>query len=407
MYRKKECIAMLLAGGQGSRLHTLTKKVAKPAVPFGGKYKIIDFTLSNCINSGIDTVGVLTQYEPHSLNAYVGTGQPWDLDRLNGGVSILPPYQRGKNTEWYKGTANAIYQNERFINEYNPEYVLVLSGDHIYKMDYSKMLDQHKKTNADVTIAVLDVSLEEASRFGIMNCYEDGTIYEFEEKPKNPKSTLASMGIYIFNWDKLKTYLREDEEDKNSKNDFGQNIIPLMLKKGELLMSYKFEGYWKDVGTINSLWEASMDIISPKSNLSLDDDNWVIYSRNTGSPPNFLGAKSSVKHSLVSEGCEIDGDISNSVLFRNVTVGTNAKIDHSVIMPGAIIEDGAEIYYSIVASDAHIKANAKIGGSPEKFKKENWGIAVISSDITIDENVIVKPNQIIEESILNNKAGAK
>ena len=253
MYRKKECIVMLLAGGQGSRLHTLTKKVAKPAVPFGGKYKIIDFTLSNCINSGIDTVGVLTQYEPHSLNAYVGTGQPWDLDRLNGGVSILPPYQRGTNTEWYKGTANAIYQNERFINEYNPEYVLVLSGDHIYKMDYSKMLEQHKKTNADVTIAVLDVPLEEASRFGIMNCYDDGTIYEFEEKPKNPKSTLASMGIYIFNWDKLRKYLKEDEENKDSKNDFGQNIIPLMLEKGELLMSYKFEGYWKDVGNINSV----------------------------------------------------------------------------------------------------------------------------------------------------------
>lgn len=407
MYRKKECIAMLLAGGQGSRLHTLTKKVAKPAVPFGGKYKIIDFTLSNCINSGIDTVGVLTQYEPHSLNAYVGTGQPWDLDRLNGGVSILPPYQRGTNTEWYKGTANAIYQNERFINEYNPEYVLVLSGDHIYKMDYSKMLEQHKKTNADVTIAVLDVPLEEASRFGIMNCYDDGTIYEFEEKPKNPKSTLASMGIYIFNWDKLRKYLKEDEENKDSKNDFGQNIIPLMLEKGELLMSYKFEGYWKDVGTINSLWEASMDIISPESSLSLDDDSWVIYSRNTGSPPHFLGAKSSVKHSLVSEGCEIDGNISNSVLFRNVTVGTNAKIDHSVIMPGVIIEDGAEIYYSIVASDAHIKSNAKIGGCPEDFDKNDWGISVIASDITIDEDVIVKPNKIIEESILNNKAGAK
>lgn len=407
MYRKKECIVMLLAGGQGSRLHTLTKKVAKPAVPFGGKYKIIDFTLSNCINSGIDTVGVLTQYEPHSLNAYVGTGQPWDLDRLNGGVSILPPYQRGTNTEWYKGTANAIYQNERFINEYNPEYVLVLSGDHIYKMDYSKMLEQHKKTNADVTIAVLDVPLEEASRFGIMNCYDDGTIYEFEEKPKNPKSTLASMGIYIFNWDKLRKYLKEDEENKDSKNDFGQNIIPLMLEKGELLMSYKFEGYWKDVGTINSLWEASMDIISPESSLSLDDDSWVIYSRNTGSPPHFLGAKSSVKHSLVSEGCEIDGNISNSVLFRNVTVGTNAKIDHSVIMPGAIIEDGAEIYYSIVASDAHIKSNAKIGGCPEDFDKNDWGISVIASDITIDEDVIVKPNKIIEESILNNKAGAK
>lgn len=407
MYRKKECIAMLLAGGQGSRLYTLTKNLAKPAVPFGGKYKIIDFTLSNCINSGIDTVGVLTQYEPHSLNAYVGTGQSWDLDRLNGGVSILPPYQRGTKTEWYKGTANAIYQNERFINEYNPEYVLILSGDHIYKMDYSKMLAQHKKTNADVTIAVLDVSLEEASRFGIMNCYDDGTIYEFEEKPKNPKSTLASMGIYIFTWEKLKRYLKEDEENKNSKNDFGQNIIPLMLEKGELLMSYKFEGYWKDVGTISSLWEASMDIISPQSSLSLDDDDWVIYSRNTGSPPHFVGAKSSIKHSLISEGCEIDGSVSNSVLFRNVTVGTNAKIDHSVIMPGAIIEDGAEIYYSIVASDAHIKANAKIGSCPDESKKKDWGISVIASDITIDEEVIVKANKIIEESIFNNKAGAK
>ena len=304
MYRKKECVAMLLAGGQGSRLYVLTKNVAKPAVPFGGKYRIIDFPLSNCINSGIDTVGVLTQYEPHVLNAYIGSGQTWDLDRLRGGVSVLPPYQRGKASEWYKGTANAIYQNIPFIADYDPEYVLILSGDHIYKMDYNKMLRQHKETGADATIAVLDVPLSEASRFGIMNCKPDGTIYEFEEKPKEPKSTLASMGIYIFSWKKLRKYLEEDEANSKSSNDFGKDIIPAMLANGEKMVSYRFEGYWKDVGTIESLWEANMDLLSPNSGLQLSDDSWKIYGRTTGSPPHFTSKQAKVTHTLLSEGCE-------------------------------------------------------------------------------------------------------
>ena len=305
MYRKKECVAMLLAGGQGSRLYVLTTKVAKPAVPFGGKYRIIDFPLSNCVNSGIDTVGVLTQYEPHALNAYIGSGQTWDLDRMRGGVYTLPPYQRGKGADWYKGTANAIYQNIAFIEEYDPDYVLILSGDHIYKMNYNKMLQHHKKMGADATIAVMDVPMDEASRFGIMNCHEDGTIYEFEEKPKHPKSTLASMGIYIFTWKKLRQYLIDDENNPNSSNDFGKDIIPAMLNANEKLVAYRFEGYWKDVGTIESLWEANMDLLSPKSGLNLSDDTWKIYGRNNGAPPHFTSKQSKVTHSLVSEGCEI------------------------------------------------------------------------------------------------------
>ena len=294
---------MLLAGGRGSRLYVLTKKVAKPAVPFGGKYRIIDFPLSNCVNSGIDTVGVLTQYEPHVLNAYIGSGQTWDLDRLRGGVYVLPPYE-SKKTEWYKGTANAIYQNIQFLEDYDPEYVLILSGDHIYKMDYNKMLQQHKETGADATIAVLDVPLSEASRFGIMNCKPDGTIYEFEEKPKEPKSTLASMGIYIFTWKKLKEYLINDEANEQSSNDFGKDIIPAMLNNGEKLVSYRFKGYWKDVGTIESLWEANMDLLSPNSGLQLSDDSWKIYGRTTGSPPHFTSKQAKVTHTLLSEGCE-------------------------------------------------------------------------------------------------------
>ena len=281
MVRKKECVAMLLAGGRGSRLYVLTTKVAKPAVPFGGKYRIIDFPLSNCVNSGIDTIGVLTQYEPHELNVYLANGQTWDLDRLNGGVSVLSPYENGSGSEWYKGTANAIYQNIGFIDEYDPEYVLILSGDHIYKMDYDKMLDQHKDKNAAATIAVLNVTLEEAKRFGIMNCNPDGSIYEFEEKPAHPKSTLASMGIYIFTWSKLRKYLIDDENDPNSSNDFGKNIIPAMLANGENLQTYQFDGYWKDVGTIESLWEANMDLLSPNSGLDLEDDDWRIYGRTT------------------------------------------------------------------------------------------------------------------------------
>lgn len=378
---------MLLAGGQGSRLYVLTTKVAKPAVPFGGKYKIIDFPLSNCINSGIDTVGVLTQYEPHALNAYVGSGQPWDLDRVSGGVYILPPYQKGKASEWYKGTANAIYQNIGFVDEYDPEYVVILSGDHIYKMDYSKMLAQHKAKKAAATIAVIDVPMSEASRFGIMNCNEDGSIYEFEEKPKNPKSTLASMGIYIFTWKKLREFLINDEAKPGSSNDFGKDIIPAMLAAGEQMQSYRFDGYWKDVGTIESLWEANMDLLSTKSGLNLDDDDWKIYGRNTGAPPHFASVDSHITHSLVSEGCEIYGDVSESVLFSDVTVGRGAQVEYSILMPGAIVEEGAIVRYAIVAEGATIAAGAEVGQSPADGLIENWGVAVVAGGVRVGRGV--------------------
>ena len=398
MYRKKECVAMLLAGGQGSRLYVLTKNVAKPAVPFGGKYRIIDFPLSNCINSGIDTVGVLTQYEPHVLNAYIGAGQTWDLDRLRGGVSVLPPYQ-GKTSEWYKGTANAIYQNIPFIADYDPEYVLILSGDHIYKMDYNKMLQQHKDTGADATIAVLDVPMSEASRFGIMNCKPDGTIYEFEEKPKQPKSTLASMGIYIFSWKKLRKYLEEDEANPQSSNDFGKDIIPAMLANGEKMVSYRFEGYWKDVGTIESLWEANMDLLSPNSGLALSDDNWKIYGRTTGSPPHFTAKGAKVQHTLLSEGCEIAGNVSESVLFSDVKVAKNAKVEYSILMPGAVVEEGASVRYAIVASGAVIAKGAQIGEGPSDCDVDKWGVAVVAENVRIGENVKLAAKEMAGEDI--------
>ena len=399
MYRKKECVAMLLAGGQGSRLYVLTKKVAKPAVPFGGKYRIIDFPLSNCVNSGIDTVGVLTQYEPHVLNAYIGSGQTWDLDRLRGGVSVLPPYQRGKASEWYKGTANAIYQNIPFIADYDPEYVLILSGDHIYKMDYNKMLQQHKETGADATIAVLDVPLSEASRFGIMNCKPDGTIYEFEEKPKEPKSTLASMGIYIFSWKKLRKYLEEDEANSKSSNDFGKDIIPAMLANGEKMVSYRFEGYWKDVGTIESLWEANMDLLSPNSGLNLSDDSWKIYGRTTGSPPHFTAKGAKVQHTLLSEGCEIAGNVSESVLFSDVKVAKNANVEYSILMPGAVVEEGANVRYAIVASGAVIAKGASIGAGPSECDVDKWGVAVVAENVRIGENVKLAAKEMADEDI--------
>ena len=399
MYRKKECVAMLLAGGQGSRLYVLTKNVAKPAVPFGGKYRIIDFPLSNCINSGIDTVGVLTQYEPHVLNAYIGSGQTWDLDRLRGGVSVLPPYQRGKASEWYKGTANAIYQNIPFIADYDPEYVLILSGDHIYKMDYNKMLRQHKETGADATIAVLDVPLSEASRFGIMNCKPDGTIYEFEEKPKEPKSTLASMGIYIFSWKKLRKYLEEDEANSKSSNDFGKDIIPAMLANGEKMVSYRFEGYWKDVGTIESLWEANMDLLSPNSGLNLSDDSWKIYGSTTGSPPHFTAKGAKVQHTLLSEGCEIAGNVSESVLFSDVKVAKNANVEYSILMPGAVVEEGANVRYAIVASGAVIAKGASIGAGPSECDVDKWGVAVVAENVRIGENVKLAAKEMADEDI--------
>ena len=359
--RKKEVVAMILAGGQGSRLGILTKNIAKPAVPFGGKYRIIDFPLSNCSNSGIYTVGVLTQYKPLDLNAHIGIGDPWDLDRRDVGVSILPPYQKEKGGDWYKGTANAIYQNIQFVDRYDPEYVLILSGDHIYKMDYYKMLDFHKENHADATIAVIDVPLEEASRFGIMNTRADNSIYEFEEKPKVPKSTNASMGIYIFNWSILKKYLREDEKDINSSNDFGKNIIPNMLRSGRKLMAYHFEGYWKDVGTIESLWEANMDLLKRDNDLNLYDSEWKIYSQNQVRPAHYIGEEARIINSLIVEGCIIHGKVENSVLSQGVYVGKNTVIRDSVIMPNVQIGDNVKIEKAIVGNNAIINHNCNIG----------------------------------------------
>ncbi|GKX68094.1 glucose-1-phosphate adenylyltransferase [Inconstantimicrobium mannanitabidum] len=358
---KKEIVAMILAGGQGSRLGVLTKKVAKPAVPFGGKYRIIDFALSNCANSGIYTVGVLTQYKPLELNSHIGIGSPWDLDRRDGGVFVLPPYLEEKGGNWYKGTANAIYQNISFVDNFDPEYVLVLSGDHIYKMDYEIMLDFHKAKGADATVAVIDVPLKEASRFGILNTNEDGSIYEFEEKPKEPKSTNASMGIYIFNWKVLKKFLKEDENDRNSSNDFGKNIIPNMLNDGRKIFAYEFKGYWKDVGTIESLWEANMDLLKDDNMLNLYDDDGRIYSVNPVRPAQYIGANADVRSSLIVEGCIIHGEVKNSVLFPGVTVGKNSIIKDSVIMPNTKIGENVVISKSIVGSSVTIRKDCRIG----------------------------------------------
>ena len=403
MYRKQECVAMLLAGGQGSRLYALTRKIAKPAVPYGGKYRIIDFPLSNCVNSGIDTVGVLTQYQPLELNDYIGSGQPWDLDRMNAGVHVLPPYQRNQGADWYKGTANAIYQNIDFIERYNPEYVLVLSGDHIYKMDYSKMLADHKKNGADCTIAVLDVPLEEASRFGILNTNPDGSIYEFDEKPAVPKSTLASMGIYIFTWEKLRKYLIADEEDPNSSNDFGKNVLPAMLDAGERMFAWRFEGYWKDVGTIDSLWEANMDLLDPKVPLDLSDPTWKIYSRNPGMPPQYLAATSRVQNSSITEGCEIYGRVESSVIFAGVTVEEGAEITQSILMPGTVVKAGAKVQYAILAENVVVEEDAIVGEAPEEIDDlSRWGVAVVASGITVGKGAKVLAKGMIEEDV---KAG--
>lgn len=396
---KKDCVAMLLAGGQGTRLGALTKHIAKPAVAFGGKYKIIDFTLSNCINSGIDTVGVLTQYQPLELNEYIGNGQPWDLDRDNGGVHILPPYLRGEDGDWYKGTGNAIYQNIRFIDRYNPDHVLVLSGDHIYKMNYGWMLTEHERTGADCTIAVIQVPIDEAPRFGIVNTREDGTIYEFEEKPEKPKSNNASMGVYIFKWEKLRQYLIEDSKDADSSNDFGQNILPNMLRAGEKMMAYNYEGYWKDVGTIGSLWEANMDLVNSVK-IKINDPKWKIYSRNSYEPPHYIGGGARVNNSIVSEGSEVYGDIRRSVLFHSTRIGKGAVIRDSVIMPGAVVMEGAVVEYAIVAEDAVIHPGAHVGVSPEHFAGGGeWGITLIASGVHIGEGVTVGANQMIEEDM--------
>ncbi|MDY6017254.1 MAG: glucose-1-phosphate adenylyltransferase [Oscillospiraceae bacterium] len=397
---KPECIAMLLAGGQGSRLGILTKKIAKPAVPYGGKYRIIDFPLSNCVNSGIYTVGVLTQYQPLELNDYIGNGQPWDLDRANGGVHILSPYQQIKGTEWYKGTANAIYQNINFIERYDPEYVLILSGDHIYKMDYSKMIDFHKEHNADCTIAMLEVPWEEASRFGLMIVNDDGSIKEFEEKPKNPRSNKASMGVYVFNWKKLRKYLIEDEANENSGNDFGHDLIPAMHENGERMFAYQFDGYWKDVGTINSLWDANLDLLNPKVDLDLTDDSWRIYSRSPAAPPHYIGNNAQVENSMITEGCEIDGSIDFSVLFSNVTVEEGAEVKYSIVMPGTVIKKGAVVQYSIVAENAVIDEGAVVGESPENMKNaEGWGVAVVGNRVHIGKGARVAPDTMVDSDV--------
>lgn len=393
---KTDVVAMLLAGGQGSRLGVLTKSIAKPAVPYGGNYRIIDFPLSNCVNSGIYTVGVLTQYQPLVLNDYLGNGQPWDLDRLNGGVHVLSPYEAIGGKEWYKGTANAIYQNITFIEKYDPDYVVILSGDHIYKMDYAKMIDFHKKNNADCTIAVLEVPWEEASRFGILATDENDQIYEFAEKPAEPKSNKASMGVYVFSWDKLRKYLTEDEADPNSSNDFGKNIIPNMLADGQRMFAFQFKGYWKDVGTIDSLWEANLDIINPNVDLDLSDKSWRIFSRTPYAPPHYVGSNALIENSSISEGCEIDGTVDYSVVSPNTVIEEGAEVKYSVIMPGAKIKAGAKVYYSIIAEDAVVEENAQVGEIPEHLDNpEEWGIAVVGSKAIITEGTKVEPKVMI------------
>lgn len=395
MLYKKECVAMLLAGGQGSRLYALTNKIAKPAVSYGAKYRIIDFPLSNCINSNIDTVGVLTQYQPLLLNDYIGNGQPWDLDRTFGGIHILPPYQGKDKTDWYKGTANAIYQNITFMKQYSPEYIIILSGDHIYKMDYSKMLDFHKEKNAEATIAVIDVPLKEASRFGIMNTDSEMRIKEFEEKPAHPKSTNASMGIYIFNADVLYEYLEADAKIAASQNDFGKNIIPNMLADNKLMYAYPFAGYWKDVGTIESLWEANMDLLGDEPEFNIFDKTWKIYSRNEPYPPQFICEGSKIENSLLTVGCYIEGEIKNSLISENVRIGKNAKVIDSILFDNVIVEDGAIVEYSIIAENVRIERNAKVGASRHETNK----ITVLGSDVVVAENCQVAAGQMVEKDV--------
>lgn len=390
---------MILAGGQGSRLFALTHKLAKPAVPFGGKYRIIDFTLSNCVNSGIDTVGVLTQYQPLELNEYIGSGQPWDLDRVHGGVFVLPPYQKSSGSDWYTGTANAIYQNMQFILRYSPDYVLILSGDHVYKMDYTKMLAFHIEKQADCTIATLEVPKHEASRFGILASDEDKRVIDFEEKPTQPKSCDASMGIYIFSTSVLVNYLQDDDKDPISTKDFGKNIIPAMLHSGARLYSYQFSGYWKDVGTIDSLWEANMDLLDPSMPLDLQSPDWKIYARNAVRPPQYVGDNAVVENSIVSEGVEIFGTVDFSVLFPDVTIEEGAILRDSILMPGCVIKKGAVVDYAILAEGCVIGEGARVGARPEDTPdKDNWGITVLAKDITVPPGAVVPAKAIVEEN---------
>ena len=397
---KKECVAMLLAGGQGSRLYALTQEMAKPAVPYGGKYRIIDFPLSNCVNSGIDTVGVLTQYQPLVLNDYIGNGQAWNLDRIHGGVHILPPYQSNSGAQWYEGTANAIYQNIPFIERYHPDYVIVLSGDHIYKMDYSKMIAFHKEKGAVCTIAVIEVELAEASRFGIMSTDENDAITKFVEKPKEPESTLASMGIYIFSYPTLKKYLTENELDETATKDFGKNVIPAMLENKEKLYAYRFSGYWKDVGTIDSLWEANMDLLNPVVPLDLYDQSWKIYSNNDSRAPHLIGRNAKVQNSMITTGCIIEGIVDFSMISGGVTIEEGATVTDSILMPGATVKKGAVVEYAIVGESSVIEAGAHIGARPETIEnKSEWGIAVVGHDITVSQGTVVAPKQIISADI--------
>lgn len=393
---KKEYIAMLLAGGQGSRLYVLTGEMAKPAVPFGGKYRIIDFSLSNCANSGIDTVGVLTQYRPLELNSYIGSGQSWDLDVSTGGVHILPPYMDSNGGTWYKGTANAIYQNIDFVDDYNPEYVVILSGDHIYKMDYSRMVAHHKESGAACTISVMEVPWAEAPRFGIMNVDEEDQITEFQEKPREPKSNLASMGIYVFSWKTLRKYLIEDEEDSGSANDFGKNIIPKMLASGERMMAYRFEGYWKDVGTLESLWDANMDMLSPESGLDLLDESWPIYAHTESMPAAFLGGSAKVTHSAFNRGSDLEGIVENSVLSQGVYVAQGAKVSYSVLMPGVRVESGAEVQYAILGENCRIGDGCRVGAPPEDLPPEDWGLTVLAPGCQVADH-----RQVPAKTMLN------
>lgn len=394
---KKECIAMLLAGGQGSRLYALTANAAKPNMPFGGKYRIIDFPLSNCANSGIDTVGVLTQYRPMKLNAYVGSGQAWDLDGEDGGVYILPPYMSaGEKGNWFSGTANAIYQNIDFIDLWDPEYVLILSGDHIYKMDYADMLREHKEKGAACTIAVIQVSMAEASRFGILNIGEDGYISAFEEKPPCPQSDLASMGIYIFSWKTLRQTLIDDENDPDSQQDFGKNIIPRLLAGGERLWPYRFRGYWRDVGTITSLWDANMDMLSPEL-INLYDEKWPIMSHSPARPPHKAGPNADIRHAIVTEGCVVDGAVHNSVLSSGVRVETGASVEYSVLMPGAVVEAGARVRFAILGENARVGENACVGAAPDG--SEDWGVATCGPDITVAPGAVVAPGAMLYDDV--------
>ncbi|MBR2901071.1 MAG: glucose-1-phosphate adenylyltransferase [Clostridia bacterium] len=403
MITKKETVAMLLAGGQGSRLHLLTERIAKPAVPFGGKYRIIDFPLSNCVNSGIDTVGVLTQYQPLALNEYIGNGQPWDLDRTYGGVTTLPPYQAQKRADWYKGTANAIYQNMRFIDKYDPDYVVILSGDHIYKMDYAEMLEAHKKNEADCTIAVFDVPLAEASRFGIMATDAEMRITEFAEKPKEPKSTKASMGVYIFSKDKLFKYLEADEADENSAKDFGKNIIPAMLNAGERLYAFEFEGYWKDVGTIDSLWESNMDLLGDRPALNLKDREWRIHSRNDALPPHYVGQGAVINNSIITEGCEIYGTVINSVLSAGVVVERGAVVRDSVILGNVVLRADSTVDYSVIDADTVVGKGASVGKEIALSK----GITLVGGGLTVPEGVSVPDGVLCDDNMLKELSANK